>query len=181
LSGVAATRTTDTDQLAWDEAKYASVKEGLLSEGQIVVARGRGGRVGLAADPTTEPLKVFISYAHVDTSLKDDLRKHLQPLCKLNLIQLWHDQDISPGRDWGKEIVDKLNTADVILFLVSVDFINSQYCYNVEMEAAMERHGRGEARVIPIILRPCLWSSAPFAKLEALPSNAQAVMLWPNW
>jgi hypothetical protein len=68
----------------------------------------------------------------------------------------------------------------IILLLISIDFINSEYCYDTEMERAMERHQKGEARVIPIILRSCLWQYAPFAKLQALPKDAKAVQSWSD-
>lgn len=88
---------------------------------------------------------------------------------------LWHDHDISAGAEWEREISEQLNTAQIILLLISPDFMYSEYCYGVEMMRAMERHEAGEARVIPIIIRPTSWHRAPFGKLRALPTNAQAV------
>jgi hypothetical protein len=63
---------------------------------------------------------------------------------------------------------------------ISIDFINSSYCYDIELERAVERHAAGEARVIPIILRPCMWHQTPFSKLQALPKDARAVSLWAD-
>lgn len=125
-------------------------------------------------------LKVFCSYSHNDESLKDELAKHLTMLERQGVISTWHDRKIPPGREWDQQINENLNTADIILLLVSSDFIYSKYCWDVEVTKAIERHEAGEACVIPIILRNVSWQSAPFAKLQALPKNAQPVMSWNN-
>jgi TIR domain-containing protein len=166
--------------LGWDdEDRYRRIKRQLLDEGIIIAGRGRGGAVGLA-DVTNEGLKLFISYSHSDEELKDELIKHLEPLRHRNMIEEWHDRKITAGKEWGKEISKELSSADIILLLISIDFINSEYCYGTEMERAIERHQKGEARVIPIILRSCLWQYAPFAKLQALPKDAKAVQSWSD-
>lgn len=126
------------------------------------------------------PVEVFFSYAHEDEELKEGVRKHLALLQRLGLIRKWHDRMISPGQEWAGEIDSHLNTAHVILLLVSSDFIVSDYCFGVEMTRALERHAAGEARVIPVILRPCDWGLAPFARLQALPTDGRAVTDWPN-
>src|SRR5205085_8494618 len=87
---------------------------------------------------------------------------------------------ISPGREWARDIDTHLNTADIILLLVSSDFMASNYCYGIEMKRAMERHTTGEARVIPIILRPVDWQNAPFGKLLALPKDGKPINTWTN-
>jgi len=84
------------------------------------------------------------------------------------------------GSEWAGQIDEHLNSARIILLLVSADFLASDYCYDIEMKRAMERHEAGEARVIPIILRTCDWTSAPFAKLQALPTDAKPVDSWPS-
>jgi TIR domain len=121
------------------------------------------------------PIEIFCCYARQDKSLLDRLKKHLVPLQRQGLITIWNDADISPGTDWKKEIKKHLNTAQIILLLVSPDFMASDYCCSIEMKQAMERHERGEARVIPIILRPIDWEWAPFGKLQALPANAHRI------
>jgi hypothetical protein len=120
-------------------------------------------------------IKVFISYAHEDDSLRVELDKHLSLLKSQKLIDVWHDRDISAGTEWEQTIDRHLNTAQIILLLVSPDFMASSYCYSIEMKRAMERHEAGDARVIPVILRPVLWKSAAFGKLQALPTNAEPV------
>ncbi|MHC5735348.1 SUMF1/EgtB/PvdO family nonheme iron enzyme [Nostoc sp.] len=125
-------------------------------------------------------LKVFCSYSHNDEPLKDELAKHLTMLERQGVISTWHDRKIPPGREWDQQINENLNTADIILLLVSSDFIYSKYCWDVEVTKAIERHEAGEVCVIPIILRNVSWQSAPFAKLQALPKNAQPVKSWNN-
>lgn len=73
------------------------------------------------------------------------------------------------------EIDEHLNSAQIILLLISSDFLASKYCYDIEMKRAMERHNSGEARVIPIILRHAYWEGSPFSKLQALPTNAEPI------
>jgi len=121
------------------------------------------------------PVKIFFSYAHEDEKLKIELEKQLSLLKWQGLIDIWHDRDISAGAEWAREIDQYLNTADIILLLVSPDFMASDYCYRKEMKRAMERHERGEARVIPVILRPIYWQGAPIGKLQALPPDGKPV------
>jgi len=127
-----------------------------------------------------KPIEIFYSYAHEDEELRDELEKHLSILKRKGVIQGWHDRRIGAGREWEDEIDTHLNTAHVILLLISADFLASDYCYDVEMKRAMERHQAGEARVIPVILRPCDWEDALFGKLQALPMDAQPITSWPN-
>src|SRR5216684_5186433 len=107
------------------------------------------------------PIKIYFSYAHEDEPLLNKLKSHLRPLQRQGLIDVWHDRDISAGTEWEREINQHLNEAEIILLLVSPDFMNSDYCYGVEMKRAIERHERGEARVIPVILRTTIWQVEP--------------------
>src|ERR1044071_5498966 len=100
------------------------------------------------------PVELFISYAGKDEALRDELIKHLAALERQGLIREWHGRKIAPGADWDGEISEHLSQAEVVLLLVSPDFIASSYCYDVEVKKALERHERGEAVVIPVILRP---------------------------
>ena len=110
---------------------------------------------------------VFFSYSHKDEALRDQLETHLALLKNQGLIDAWHDRRILAGSEVDDAIFDKLDSADVILLLVSADFLSSSYCYSREMQRAMERHAAREARVIPVILRHCDWHGAPFGKLMA--------------
>ncbi|MGA7936601.1 MAG: AAA-like domain-containing protein, partial [Kovacikia sp.] len=127
-----------------------------------------------------EPINVFFSYSHKDEKLRDKLATHLTMLQREQVIKSWHDRKISAGTEWAKAIDDNLNSADVILLLISADFLASNYCYEIEMQRAIDRHEAGEARVIPVILKPVDWASAPFGKLQAFPTNAKPVTLWTN-
>ena len=123
-------------------------------------------------------VEIFFCYAREDEDLRNGLEKQLRALKRQGLIDLWHDREISPGLEWESEIDKHLNTAQIILLLISPDFMDSDYCYSVEMKRAMQRHKRGDARVIPIILRPVYWRGAPFGKLQALPVDAKPVKSW---
>jgi len=121
------------------------------------------------------PVEVFYSYAREDEALRDELEKHLSLLKRQGLIGAWHDRRISAGQNWASEIDAHAESADIILLLVSADFLASDYCINVEMTTALRRHTQGAAVVIPIILRPVDWSGAPFGHLQALPRDGKPV------
>lgn len=123
---------------------------------------------------------VFMSYSHKDESLRDQLEAHLALLKNQGLIDAWHDRRIHAGTDVDNAIFEMLEIADVILLLISSDFISSQYCYSREMSRAIQRHEKKEAQVIPIILRPCDWKSAPFGKLMAVPKDGKPVTTWAD-
>ena len=125
-------------------------------------------------------IKVFISYAQKDGPLLEELNKHLALLKWQNIIDVWYDREINAGMEWERQIDTHLNTAQIVLLLVSPDFMASQYCYSVEMARAMKRHEAGNARVIPVILRPVDWQRAPFGGLQALPTAGKAVTEWSN-
>jgi len=121
---------------------------------------------------------VFVSYAHRDERLREELDKHLSPLRRSALIETWHDRRITPGAALSEAIDEHLASADLILLLVSPDFINSDYCYQKEMRIALQRHRKGQARVIPIILRPVDWKGTPIGRLLAIPRDAKPVTKW---
>ena len=127
------------------------------------------------------PIELFFSYSHEDEELRDQLANHLRLLERQGVIHSWHDRRIVAGAEWGKAIDEHLESARIILLLVSPDFIASEYCFDKEVTRAMERHESGEAVVIPIILRPTdHWSSAPFGKLQGLPMDVRPITLWRN-
>jgi len=123
---------------------------------------------------------VFCSYAHEDEMWLRKLETHLSLLQRQGLISLWHDRLIVPGTDWAKAIDTQLETASIILLLVSADFFASDYCYGTEMKRALERHEAGEAQVIPILVRPVDWKDALFAHLQALPTGANPIASWSD-
>src|SRR2546428_10156053 len=105
--------------------------------------------------------KIYLSYAYRDALLADDLKKHLLPLMKSGLVELVMDTEIDPGGNWRSTSNKYLSIANIILLLVSPDFLNSDYCYSTEMMRAIQRHEQGEVLIIPIILRPVYWSETP--------------------
>ncbi|MBI1929986.1 SUMF1/EgtB/PvdO family nonheme iron enzyme [Candidatus Poribacteria bacterium] len=129
---------------------------------------------------STEPIEVFYSYAHEDEELRNELEKHLSVLRRQGVISNWHDRKISAGREWEGEISEHLNGSRIILLLISAAFLASDYCYDREMERALERHEAGEALVIPVILRAVDWEGELFGKLQALPKDAKPVTSWAN-
>jgi internalin A len=125
-----------------------------------------------------EALRVFISYSHKDETLRSELETHLKLLQRRGLISVWTDRKIAAGEEFKGKIDENQELANIILLLVSADFMASDYCYDVEMERALERHEAKQARVIPVILRDVDWHSAPFGKLQALPKDGKAITLW---
>ena len=122
-----------------------------------------------------ESMEVFFSYSHRDERLRDALATHLSALERQGIITGWHDRKIGAGTEWEGQINQHLQTAHIILLLVSSNFLASNYCNDTEVARAMERHEAGDARVIPVILRDCDWQDAPFGKLQALPTDGFAV------
>ena len=124
--------------------------------------------------------RVFFSYCHADEALRDQLEKQLSALKRQGVIETWHDRRIGAGENIHQAIDGHINQDEIILLLVSSDFIASDYCYDIEMTRALERHAAGEAIVIPIILRPCEWHGTPFGTLNATPPDGKAITQWPN-
>ena len=123
---------------------------------------------------------IFFSYSHKDEVLRNELEAHLALLKHEGLVESWHDRRIVAGDELDETIFGQLEAANIILLLVSSDFMSSNYCYSREMTRAMERHQAQEARVIPVILRHCDWTNAPFGKLMAVPRDAKPVTSWPD-
>jgi TIR domain len=126
---------------------------------------------------TPQVQKIFYCYAHADETLRNELEKHLR---RQGGFLNWHDRNIRAGGDWQEEIDIHLNAADVILLLLSPDFVASDYCYGSEMQRALERHHKGEALVIPVLLRPVQLDNVPFSTLQVLPTNRLPVTKWEN-
>jgi len=124
--------------------------------------------------------KIFVSYCHQDEDKKNMLIKLLEPLRREGLVSVWHDRQIGPGKEWQNVIEENLNRSDIILLLVSNDFLASGYCIDIEMKKALERHDNGNARVIPIILYDVAWEGTVLGSLQVLPKNGKAIELWRN-
>jgi hypothetical protein len=125
-------------------------------------------------------IKLFFSYSHKDEDLRNELDKHLSILKRQGTIETWHDRRINAGKEIDSEINKNLKIADIILLLVSSDFLASDYCYDKEMHFAMQMHTEKKAVVIPVILRPCDWRDAPFGKLLASPKDGKPVIKYAS-
>jgi len=130
--------------------------------------------------PTPKTVEIYYSYAEKDEELQRELEKHLRTMQRRGLISEWNKSIISGGMDVSKEINAHLNTADIILLLVSSDFIGTYKYYDVEVERAMQRYDLGQALVMLVLLRPVDWKGARFDKLSPLPSNGKPVTTWRN-
>jgi internalin A len=183
-----------TDLLAWEQSgtkNFPMIVAGsveqidvdaLLNGVELAGERARmGDGRGHAGLERERAARIFVSYSHKDERLLNELKTHLSPLRRLNLIETWDDRSIEAGEDWREEIDANLERADIILLLVSADFINSDYCYEKEMARALERHEKREARVVPVIVRDSKWELIPeLSKLQAVPKGGKAVRDWAN-
>lgn len=123
---------------------------------------------------------VFFSYSHANETQRNQLELHFAMLKREGLVDTWHDRRLNAGDEFDSGIREQLEKADIILFLVSPEFLASDYCFDVELKRAIERHEAGEARVIPVILEPCDWLSSPLGKLLAMPKDGKPVSKYTN-
>lgn len=128
----------------------------------------------------SRPAQIFISYSQADEEFRKRLDVCLASLKYEGLIATWTDRLIMPGAIWADDIAKNLNSADIVLLLVSADFIASYHCIEEEMKIALQRHYSRKARVIPIFIRPSDWSNMPFAVIQGLPNGAKPVSNWSN-
>jgi len=174
------------DKFAFDGEKFSQKVRTILHSPKTLTDASDTSESAPARDrPTTTPqlsapLEIFFSYAHEDEALRDKLIKQLRLLERQRIITGWSDRCITAGTEWMGQISSHLQSAGIILLLISSDFIASDYCYDLELSQAMERHNAGKARVIPVILRPADWQTAPFGKLQALPKNGKPITTWAN-
>lgn len=124
--------------------------------------------------------KVFYSYSHKDKDILENLDVHMSSLKRNDKIDSWYDANLLPGQDWDKEIGKQLRNSNMIILLISANFIASDFCYLKEMKNALNRHKKGQCVVVPILIKPCLWETTPLASLKALPDNLKPVTLWEN-
>jgi hypothetical protein len=121
---------------------------------------------------------LFMSYSHADRDFRDQLEKHLSAMKRSGELEIWTDREIKAGDHIDETIATELENADVVILLMSSDFLASNYCYEIEAIRALERHEIGDCKVIPVILRPCDWQKTPFGKLLAAPESGKPVVEW---
>ena len=123
-----------------------------------------------------QAVKIFCSYSHKDEELKNELENHLSILRRIGLIKVWTDRKILPGEYWQKRINGEIEKSDLILLLISSDFIASDYCFDVEVKKAIEKHEQNESMVVPILVRDCDWEGAPFEHIQGLPTDMKPII-----
>jgi internalin A len=138
-------------------------------------------KAGFMQDTNSKALRVFCSYSHKDETLREELETILKPMQRQGFIESWSDHKITAGQEFDEEIKKNLKRADIILMLVSADFIASDYCNDIEVVQAIKRHEAKEAQVIPIIVRDTNWRSSPLRKLKALPQDGKFIKDNPAW
>jgi len=155
------------------EAEKAGEKEVFVRElkKRVLVKDLLDGVEEAAMREEQTPVKAFISYSHKDTEYLQALKAALSPLVRLEKLRLWDDHAIDAGEEWHETIFRELGEADLVLCLVSADFIHSDFCYAKELKAAMDAHESGEKTVVPIRLRECAWEGLPLAKLQGKPAQ----------
>jgi len=126
-----------------------------------------------------DPLKIFYSYSHRDEEYRQGLSSALSLLRRRGLVQDWCDRKIVAGSDWAGEIDSHLETADIVVLLVSQDFLASDYC-STETKRALDLHRNRSIDVIPVVVREVDLVGAPFAHLQYLPKDGLAISSWPN-
>lgn len=181
------------ETLNWDEERYWHIRQDLIDDGVLIVRRGLGGTVNLAKGPAVKeegnvgdnsakvsPLSLFISYSHSDANYMHELNRHLAPIKRAGFVQSWNDISIIAGSDFDETIAEKLRNAHIVVLLISADFLDSFYCYDVELESALDRRSAGDATVVPIILRNCIWRETPLRSIQALPKDGRPVVSWES-
>ncbi|WP_419739202.1 toll/interleukin-1 receptor domain-containing protein [Ruegeria sp.] len=124
--------------------------------------------------------RVFISYSHQDEELRDQLEVQLSMLRRQGLIEFWHDRRMIAGERLDWTISKELDEADIVILLISPDFLASDYCYKIEKGRALERHRQGSARLISVVLRPCDWTHTELAEFLVTPTDGKPITTWPN-
>jgi hypothetical protein len=124
--------------------------------------------------------RLFYSYSHLDADERNRLSTYLAPLVKSEKIVEWYDRKIEPGKNWESEISNRLEAANLVLFLVSENFLASDYCFGVEVDRALARLKRGEVKVVPILVKPCLWQASRLSELQFIPHDGVAIKESPS-
>lgn len=125
-------------------------------------------------------IKIFISYAHEDEKYKDELAKHMSALVRQGVLEEWNDRKIKSGEEWDQAIKTKLDQANIILFLVSKNFIASEYIFDVEIKNALSRHEKGAVRIIPILINYCFFEGSAISQFPIFPSKARPIESYKN-
>ncbi|WP_437519950.1 protein kinase [Sorangium sp. So ce726] len=164
----------------WLHENYERLVVGEMPPWKVAMPRARSTPRTVTETAANGPVAIFISYAPEDEALLIELENSLALMQRNGMIRTWHRGRINAGEDRAAAVAIQLKAAQVLLLLVSRDYLASDDCYDVEVARAIERHHTGQALVIPIILRACDWTGAPFRKIEVLPRGGKPIASWPN-
>ncbi|MGH2553018.1 MAG: toll/interleukin-1 receptor domain-containing protein [Chitinophagaceae bacterium] len=124
-----------------------------------------------------KPITIFISYAHKDGSYLSELQTFLKPYQRNKTIDIWTDREIVAGQQWNELIKNKLSESEIILFLVSPDFLASDYINDTEIKSAITDN---KIITIPVIIRPIDMDLFTISYKQAVPTGAKAVSDWDS-
>jgi len=119
--------------------------------------------------------KIFLSYSHKDDHYKDSFVTHLSGLKRLNIIEVWDDRQVNIGEKWDEKIKSKLMDSNIVFFLMSPDFLASEFINEVEINKTIERHNRNEVCLVPIFVRPCDYESSILHEFQGVPRDAKFI------
>jgi len=140
-----------------------------------VVERLREVESPEASTPRDNPVSLFICYARANERVVKRLVPSLKVLARRGYISPWRDTDLIPGDDWDETIQERLSESQIILFMVTRDFLASRYITEHERPVAMRLMNEKKAVVVPVLLSTCSWHDEDFAKLEKLPRKDELV------
>ncbi len=173
LAALVAQKLAFSDALVKNRDSYVAAAK----KGPLASSAGKGLGITSSITPSA---RIYISYSHQDLPFVNELFKHLTSLTRQGVIELLNAGPIPAGANWESAINPNMQEADIILLLVSSDYLASDYSYDVEMKLALDLHSKGKASVIPIILRPTNWADSPLANLQVLPPNGVSIITWKN-
>src|SRR5215510_7964292 len=125
------------------------------------------------SDSQHRNIQIYFLAAPEDQSVCEDVVKHLKPIIRNSAIpvDLISDFNIPSGAD-REQYKQRLFDADIVLALISVDFIDSDDIYN-RNQKVIERYNNHQTVMIPILVRNCMWKATPFSSLPMVPKNLQ--------
>lgn len=161
--------------------------ETLTTNRERLVADAKRGPAHARITPTdrlwsseNSGIKVFVSYSAQDQEFAEELEKHLVLLQRQGLIRTWQSRIVDRSYDWANTIDINLEESQLILPLVSTDYLASDYTSGVEMRRAMALHSSGQARLLPILVRPVDLKRGPFAEMQVLPRGNHPISTWSD-
>lgn len=176
LAALIAQKFAYTDVLTRNRESFVASARKIVGQADLRLAD-----LSVSAQGTvSSPLRLFVSYAHKDAPLVEELVSHLKLLEREGVIQSWNEKMIPAGSNWSRKIETYLEEADIILLLISPDYLASDYSYSVEMPAALKKSEAEKARTIPLLIRPTSWQHSPLSSLQVSPPNGIPVTKWEN-